>query len=219
VISPDVRLGDWRDVLPGTYDPARAVVVTDPPFGIRDDVDRGYVDELRWTDHVRDLLELLPAARHVIRGPANAVLRRDYPQPRRLGIETAAYRRRAAHRPGTVPYLWHAWCIYGGLRIGRRRLAPSGDVIPIRPYADDGLRLGAPGRHRGLTPYASAWWAVETWCEPGWIVLDPYAGTGTIGRVAGALGLDYIGAERDPAWWAECRAGLLNNAPRLEMDG
>ena len=26
--------GDWHDVLPGTYDPAHAVVVTDPPYGL-----------------------------------------------------------------------------------------------------------------------------------------------------------------------------------------
>jgi hypothetical protein len=33
-MTTDTRLGDWREVLPGTYDPAHAVVVTDPPYGL-----------------------------------------------------------------------------------------------------------------------------------------------------------------------------------------
>lgn len=33
-MSATILRGDWHDVLPGTYDPARAVVVTDPPYGL-----------------------------------------------------------------------------------------------------------------------------------------------------------------------------------------
>jgi hypothetical protein len=212
----EVRLGDWRDVLPGTYDPARAVVVTDPPFGL--DADKGYVDTTPWSEHVTQVLDQLPARRHVIRGSAPLLVARDHPQPRRLCIEASMYRRRAARRPGVVPYLWHAWAVYGRLLIGRRRLPPLGDVVIIRPFENIvGRPKSGPREHRGLTPYGSAYWAVETWADAGWTVLDPFAGLATIGQAAGALGLDYIGAEIDPAWAAEGSRALTVAAPRLAL--
>jgi DNA methylase len=227
-----VRLGDWRDVLPGTYDPARSVVITDPPFGLSapggvavrapgshlatEDGGRGYPDQLSWAEHVRQVLELLPAVRHVIRGPSTALIRRDYPAPRRLCVELSAYRKRSAHRPGVIPYLWLGWAVYGRLLVGRHDRVPAGDGLLIRPYVDDGLRTEGTG-HRGITPYSAALWIVETWADPGMTVLDPFAGTGTIGRAAGALGLDYLGAEIVPRWHAEALASLRHSQPALEL--
>lgn len=199
----DLRLGTWQDVLVGTYDPARAVVITDPPYGL--DMDKGYDDLIPWRDHVRDVLAMLPAVRHVIRGPATAIIQRDYPQPKRLAVETALYRRRAMFHPGVVPHMWQAWCVYGRTSVGRegRPRPPIGDALTIRPYGSN--QSSGSGGHRGVTPYASAMWALGDWAEfgEGWMVLDPFAGIGTIGRAASTWGLDYIGAEREPRWHAE----------------
>lgn len=222
VVTHEIRLGDWRDVLPGTYDPARAVVITDPPFGLDGaNGNKGYADAIPWADHVRAVLELLPAVRHVIRGPAPFVILRDYPQPRRLCIEVTRMRRVGALRPGVIPHLWHGWAVYGRLAVGRHRRAPLGDAVMIRPYVDDDLRArvasNGNANHAAITPYDAAVWAIDTWADPGMIVLDPFAGTGTLERVATSLGFDYLGAELEPRWHEEAMRGLGLAAPRLEF--
>jgi hypothetical protein len=226
MVAATVELGDWREVLPGTYDPELAVVITDPPFGLDSpahravshhtrEPDRGYSDAIPWADHVREVLELLPALRHVIRGPASALVRRDHPQPRRLCVEVSLFRRRSTHRPGMVPYMWHGWAVYGNLRVGYQPRAARGDAVLIRPYADD---ASSSGDHRGVTPYEAAMWAVETWAAPGLTVLDPFAGTARIGRAALELEQDYRGAELDARWWREAQRTLGHRAQRLGLD-
>lgn len=236
-----MRLGDWRDVLPGTYDPARTVIVTDPPYGLEagpgngapgthsrgrrqaDDrpghaTAKGYPDAIPWAEHVRTVLALLPAKRHVIRGPATALIRRDYPEPRRVCVEVASYRRRAALRPGVVPYLWQGWAVYGRLKIARHERPPAGDAIAgtslLQSNVGD-LQMRQTA-HRALTPYGSALWIIDTWVDPGDLVLDPFAGHGTIGRAARQLGFDYLGAEIVPEYHAVALEGF--SVERLTID-
>lgn len=177
----EVRLGRWQETLIGAYDPERAVVITDPPYGLDvaggmgfrapgshggtetrarelNRIDKGYADGIPWAAHVAEVLEKLPAKRHVIRGPATALIRRDYPAPRRLCIEIAPFRRRAAVRPGLVPYLWQ-----------------------------------------------------------GMVVIDPFAGHGTIGRAAQLFGLDYLGAEIDEVYARAAIASLEIERPTLGL--
>lgn len=223
-----VILGDWRDALPGTYDPLRAVVITDPPYGLaaggglgvrapgshfglgieagrtRVAVDKGYEDVIPWSQHVRDVIALLPAKRYAFRGPATMLIRRDHPQPRRVCVEVASYRKRAVNRPGVVPYLWQGWAIYGRLRIEHHARAPMGDAIAsstlLQRHEGDGQSRRSS--HRAITPYAAAAWIVDQWVDPGDIVIDPFAGHGTIGRAARMLGFDYLGAEIVPEFAA-----------------
>jgi hypothetical protein len=232
-MTAEVRQGDWRDVLPGTYDPARAVVITDPPYGLeapgfaawggsrtgaaRASAGKGYADVIPWADHVRDVLTLLPAKRHVIRGPATLIVRRDHPQPRRLCIEVAAYRARSSNHPGAVPYAWQGWCVYGRLRLdpGRPR-APAADWVKVNAYQDDGRR-GTRRDHKGVTPVHAAAFVVDLWTDAGDLVLDPFAGVGTIGSVAVSIGRDYLGAELDPRWAADAAAWVAIGRPTLAL--
>lgn len=214
-MRPIVHLGDWRDVLPGAYDPASAIVITDPPFGLEGD--RGFADSIPWADHVRELLEMLPAVRHVIRGPSMALIGRDHPPPRRVCVEVSQYRRRDAFRPGAVPYMWQGWAVYGRLKVANRR--PRGDAAVADPYMDRALRpppTTAPP-HRGITPYSSARWIVEDWADPGMLVVDPFAGTGTIGRAAIDTGRAYLGAEILPHWHTQAVANLGVAQPALGL--
>lgn len=221
-VSASVIHGRWQDNLPGSYDPATTIVVTDPPYGLAasggpgngapgvhgmgraqadtrrgHETEKGYEDTIPWARHVEEVLDLLPARRHVIRGPATALIRRDYPQPRRLCVEVAAYRRRAASRPGIVPYLWQGWAVYGRLKIERHRKAPSGDAIASRTILQrhEGDMKTRRTAHRAITPFAAAVWIIDTWVDPGCLVIDPFAGMGTIGLAARQLGFDYIGTE------------------------
>jgi hypothetical protein len=181
VTTPEIRLGRWQDVLPGTYDPARAIVVTDPPYGLA-----------------------------ATGGTGNGA----------PGVHSRgkAYRRRAANRPGVVPYLWQGWAVYGRLKVDRHARQPQGDAISARSLlqAHDGDLQMRRTSHRALTPYASALWIVDNWVDPGCVVLDPFAGHGTIGRAARQHGFDYIGAEVDPEYAATAAESF--SVERLTMD-
>ena len=224
-----VLVGRWQDTLSGSYDPARAVVVTDPPYGLAasggigngapgvhgrgraqadvrkgHETEKGYEDTIPWARHAEEVLDCLPAKRHVIRGPATALIRRDYPQPRRICVEIAAYRRRAANRPGVVPYLWQGWAVYGRLQIERHKNPPMGDALASRTLLQrhEGDKHHVRTNHRALTPFASAAWIIDNWVDPGCVVVDPFAGLGTIGLAARTLGFEYLGAEIDPEYAA-----------------
>lgn len=232
----EVLLGRWQDVLPGTYDPELAVVITDPPYGLaagggigirapgghmgmgRKD-EKGYEDTIPWSQHVEEVLDLLPAKRHAIRGPATALIRRDHPQPRRVCVEMAAYRKRALNRPGVVPYLWQGWAVYGRLRIDRHKQVPKGDAFTSTYMLQRETNDHRPKRtaHRALTPFAACAWIVDTWVDPGCVVIDPFAGLGTIGLAARALGFDYIGAEIDPEFAAVANTAFLTESMTLDL--
>lgn len=237
-----VRVGRWQDTLPGTYDPATTVVITDPPYGLAAgggtgvrgpgshmglgveggktlrETEKGYEDTIPWSQHVEEVLALLPAKRHVIRGPATALIRRDYPQPRRMCVEMAAYRRRAANRPGVVPYLWQGWAVYGRLQIDRHKRPPTGDAYTSTFLLRKDPRDHRPQTdHRALTPYASAAWMVDTWADPGCLVLDPFAGLGTIGLAARMLGFDYLGSEAVTEYAKVANDALAIGRPTLGL--
>lgn len=229
---PIIRVGRWQDNLPESYDPATTVVITDPPYGlqsgtdkrVRPDLDqfghgwthtaKGYDDVIPWSAHVREVLELLPAKRHVIRGPATALIGRDHPQPRRVCVEMAAYRRRAANRPGVVPYLWQGWAVYGRLQIERHKDPPKGDALTSAFLLQREMIFTHPRKtaHRAITPFASCAWIIDTWADPGDLILDPFAGMGTIGRAAQMYGFDYLGSELDPEF-AAVAAESFDNEP------
>lgn len=231
-----VLVGRWQDTLPGNYDPERAVVITDPPYGLaasggagngapgvhsrgRAQLDtrkghetgKGYEDTIPWGQHVREVLELLPAKRYAIRGPATMLIRRDHPAPRRVCVELSAYRRRAANRPGVVPYLWQGWAIYGRLQVERHAQPPIGDALISTRFSKRDQRDRRPQTdHRALTPFTAASWIIDTWVDPGCIVVDPFAGLGTIGLAARTLGFDYIGAEVVPEYAAVAAEALAH---------
>lgn len=237
-----IHHGRWQDTLPGTYDPALAVVITDPPYGLEasngsgnrargahvggkgmvdtrkgHETGKGYADIIPWADHVTEVLKLLPARRHVIRGPATALIRRDYPEPRRVCVELSAYRRRAMHRPGVVPYLWQGWAIYGRLQIERHKSPPRGDALTVTQMWRDPRDHRPQTDHRALTPFTSAAWIIDTWADPGCLVIDPFAGLGTIGLAAAALGFPYLGAELVPEYFAVASDALAIERPTMDL--
>lgn len=214
-MSVEIRTGRWQETLIGEYDPERAAVITDPPYGLGVAGAKGYGDAIPWAEHVAEILATLPAKRYAIRGPATALVRRDYPEPRRICVEIASFRRRAAVRNGVVPYLWQGWAIYGRLRVERHARFPSGDARTVNALADDDS--GPKTQHRALTPIEAALWIVETWTDPGMVVVDPFAGHGTIGRAAQTYGFDYLGAEVDPVFAGVAKAGLAIERPTLGL--
>lgn len=56
-------------------------------------------------------------------------------------------------------------------------------------------------------------WAVRLFSEPGDVVLDAFAGTGTVGRVARLLGREAWLIEREAAYWPRLEAVLGRGVP------
>lgn len=182
-------------------------------------LDKGYADDIPWSEHVREVLALLPAKRYAIRGPATMLIRRDHPQPRRVCVEVASCRKRALNRPGIVPYLWQGWAIYGRLKTERHVNPPTGDALASRTLLQrhEGDSHHVRTKHHALTPFAAATWIIDTWVDPGCIVIDPFAGLGTIGHAARTLGFDYIGSELVPEYAAVANEAFLTERPTLGL--
>ena len=49
------------------------------------------------------------------------------------------------------------------------------------------------------------------------MILDPFMGSGTTGVAAAKLGLDFIGCEREPAYFDVARERISTAAPLLEV--
>jgi DNA modification methylase len=69
-----------------------------------------------------------------------------------------------------------------------------------------------------MTPFAACSWIVDTWVDPGCIVVDPFAGLGTIGLAARTLGFDYIGAEVVPEYAAIANEAFTTERLTLDME-
>src|SRR5207244_10351631 len=81
--------------------------------------------------------------------------------------------------PESIEWLKDSWCI------GPGRAQPGGPLA----FPDEIVRR-----------------LVELFSEPGDVILDPYAGTGTVGRVARGLGRAVWLIEREPSYWPDLEA-------------
>lgn len=102
------------------------------------------------------------------------------PQPRQnfcSGVETAIF----ARKPGKV----HCW--NGG-----------GATVNWREYP---LTSNSERVHPTQKPLALMSWLVSLVSDPGHVVLDPFCGSGTTGVACVNLGRNFIGIERDPAYF------------------
>ena len=58
-------------------------------------------------------------------------------------------------------------------------------------------RGGEPHLHPTQKPVALMRWTMEQFASPGWVVLDPYMGSGPLAQACSEMGLRYIGVEID----------------------
>lgn len=77
---------------------------------------------------------------------------------------------------------------------GGERLPTS--VLPPFALTSEEARLGHPTQK----PLALGQYLVLTYSDPGGLVVDPFAGSGTFGEAALSLGRRFLGAEKDPRW-------------------
>lgn len=103
----------------------------------------------------------------------------------------------------------------GGTNMRRGRCASVADerggvtpfnLLPI-PNSDSQSSAGASGHEAG-TPLKLCEWLVRYLCPAGGIVLDPFAGSGTVGQAAIIHGCRFIGVERIPRYVEMARQRL-----------
>lgn len=91
------------------------------------------------------------------------------------------------------------------------------NVIPIA-NADSHGSAGAEGHGAGTPADLCSWW-VRYICPPGGVVLDPFAGTSTVGIEALRSGRQFIGIEKMPDYCAASRRRLEDAARQPSLFG
>jgi len=210
--------GDCLQVLPTLgLDPARTAVVSDPPYGMRNNTDskrftggrersnrRFGAGRNDWPQVIGDGRPFDPtpwlAFPKVILWGANHF-------GRRLPAGTTlVWLKKADHLFGTflsdAEVGWQkggcgVWCFRETGGNSRRRKEGGGTKL-----------------HPNQKPVALMRWCIERLKVPaGWTILDPYAGSGTTGIAASQLGYDFVGIEAGLEYAAAARRRL--EAPAL----
>ena len=90
--------------------------------------------------------------------------------------------------------------------VGGKRNKRNVWTIPSQPF---------PGAHFAVMPAALVEPCIKAGAPRGSVVLDPFAGAGTVGLVASRLGRDFIGVELNPEYAAMARDRIVGDAPLL----
>jgi site-specific DNA-methyltransferase (adenine-specific) len=62
------------------------------------------------------------------------------------------------------------------------------------------------------------WLCVLVGCQPGSLILDPFAGSGTTGIAALRAGFRFLGMEREPEYVEIARARIRGDAPLFNQE-
>lgn len=141
-----------------------------------------------------------------------------------LGKETTAYRgydadTRTPHTPSSLARFAHGFRKTTSKddaryhQAGKRMAAPHPDGArpkSVVTYAVSGQR---GNDHPAPMPEGLAQHLVCLSCPPGGLVLDPFAGSGTTGRVALRKGRSFVGVEIDAGYAELARRRIVDDAP------
>ncbi len=182
--------GDFREALEALEPASVALILTDPP----------------WADKaLRDVLPDLGrlAARVLVPGGSLVTYLGHHSLPTALPtlaehlrfwwLMTIRLHGQAARLPGKriIPLSRPvAWFVRGGRR-DRRWLKDSFDVHTV---ADKAAHPWA--QHRSVAEYF-----IQALTQPGELVVDPFAGSGTVPYVAASLGRRWAASDADPECW------------------
>lgn len=204
-MSVTVLCGDARDLLPTLgADPARTVVITDPPWpndGI-DIVGGGIRAEETW----RGVAPLIPAVadRLVLWLSALTDARLFLPAvPASMRFATTTWLRfvppgyRGCFMAGDLAYVF-----------GKMRMPDGARVLSAECVASDPAEMR---RRRGLMhpcprSIEHARWLLRWYAAKADLVIDPFCGSGTTLVAAAEIGIDAIGIDVDECWCDEARA-------------
>jgi hypothetical protein len=177
----DLRIGDCRDVLADIKDSSVALVLTDPPYA--EEAEPLYRWLAKWAARV-----LIPGG-SLICYTGHWSLNRDigiFDEHLRYWWALAMLHHQSRRLPGKFviadfkPVLWY-------VKEFRRGKTLVSDVLepPKREKDDHDWGQG----EGGVTPL------IEHLAQPGELIVDPFAGTATWGRIAASLGRRWVGSD------------------------
>jgi DNA modification methylase len=106
---------------------------------------------------------------------------------------------------------WAGVAVHGTERQVDGGVKPLSDVQKSKVIKEYGARLNVwditpvktnDSPHPAVYPEQLAIDHIQTWSNPGDLVLDPFLGSGTTGRAAVKLGRDFVGIERNAEYFA-----------------
>jgi DNA modification methylase len=177
----DLRIGDCRVLFSDIADNSVPLILTDPPYG--DDAELLY----RWLAQF--------AARVLIPGGSLVCYTGQSTLPRDVSIfgehlrywwQLIMLHDQSQRLPGKFvianykPVLWYV----KGHRRGRT-MVPDLLISPARDKLMHGWAQGEGG----------VWQVIEHLTEPGELIIDPFCGTATWGRIAASMGRRWLGAD------------------------
>ena len=197
-------LGDCRGILPTL--PKVDAVVTDPPYGVgltakqnkwvqnegegyssTDDtpdyietVVVGVIEQCRW---LSDSTVVTPGTRNLF----------SYPTPDALG---GIY-----NRNGAGSGKWGFECLAPVLFYGKDPYLAAGLGRRPNSWEQPGTDFAEKLDHPCPKPDRLSRWLINRASLEGHTILDPFMGSGSFGIAATTMGRDYIGIEKDPAYF------------------
>ena len=222
--SVTLLLGDCREELRPLESGSVDLVVTSPPYANRRASTYGGVkpdDYAGWFLPIADQLQrvLKPSGSFIlnIKEPVIQGERHTCVAEIILGMRKGGWL-------WTEEFLWHKKNCYPGkwpnrFRDSWERLLQFNKALDFkvrRPYDTNVLHGATECGNRGHSAAFPLWlpeWAIQTFTDPGDMVLDPFAGSGTSVVAALSLGRRAIGVEQNEKYFAAMRERLQVRQP------
>jgi site-specific DNA-methyltransferase (adenine-specific) len=214
--------GDARELAQAIPDASVDLVLTDPPFGIGFDYGNGYKDDYAT---YQDLLTwMVDESERVIKPEGFIAIFQSLEWARVLWNMRPNARMFAACKNfvqmGRNPVPWG----FGPARAFDPVIFWSKSQVPtigrdwhVGNTANTNNRgMNEAGFHACPRPLDTVSYMVQNWSEPGGIVVDWFAGSGTTCVAARILERRYLAFEIDPATAAKARARVANTLPLLD---
>jgi site-specific DNA-methyltransferase (adenine-specific) len=207
LIDDTIVNGDCLDILPRLADSSADFILTDPPYLVRYRDRAGRIVEN--DDNAHWLKPAFAQMYRALRPDSFAVSFYGWPHAGRFldafraaGFRVAGHLAFPKRYTSTTRYLRYQHELAYLLAKGSpaRPAEPIGDVLD---WTYSGNKL-----HPTQKPLSVLLPLVETFCPPGGLVLDPFAGSGSTLVAARMLGRRYLGIELDPAYCAIARRRL-----------
>ncbi len=233
--APDLRLGDWREVLRDVEQVD--AVITDPPYGERTHKAQAYGEGMSSGgpgatkvtrralpySHLSpsDVVEFVDRLAPVCRGWFVAMTSHDLVDCYSSRLEhhgryvfaplPLVIRGMTVRLAGDGPSSWTCWIV-----VSRPRRAPYTKWGTLPGAYFDGVSDARFGGLPGCKPLATMRALTRDYSRPGDLICDPYAGGGTTLLAATLEGRRSVGAELDPKTHALAAARLRGVGPESD---
>jgi len=226
----DLRLGDCLEILPTLTAGSVDAVVTDPPYNIGFDGYESYSDNLSDADYIAMIGKLADFPCIAISQYPEEMMRLIVPAlgaPQHVGAwcynSQLPRRFRLINYYGCSPNYQRIKQPYKNLSDRRIqwRMENGSNGTGLYEWWDDIQLVKNVSTEKTEHPCPLPEDLVERILslitDPGWTILDPFMGSGTTGVACAKLGRNFIGIEKDPAYFAIAQRRIAQAQAQLHL--